>query len=107
MDVSFIRLKSATASRTITHACWNCGEFRGRRSAAVSPSNSGDSTRGAGRRTSVSPIECPGCGCGTRAWNCEIAHGYGVGVVAHVAVLSACIVIHNVWFSKPSRIYLG
>jgi len=34
-------------------------------------------------------LECPGCGCGTRAWNCEIlAHGYGVGV-AHVAVLSS------------------
>jgi len=26
MDVSFIRLKSATASRTITQMCWNCGE---------------------------------------------------------------------------------
>lgn len=35
-------------------------------------------------------LECPVCGCATRAWDEEmLAHGYGVGVVAHVAVLSS------------------
>jgi len=49
MDVSFIRLKSAT-SRTITDACWNCGEFREDPAVSLVEFTRG----GAGRRTSVS-----------------------------------------------------
>jgi len=53
-------------------------------------------------------LECPGCGCGTRAWNCEIlAHGYGVGVVAHVAVLSSLYRHSQRMVQQASRIYLG
>jgi len=71
-------------------ACWNCGE-----------SLEEDPQPYRHQIVEIPPVvaqveehrfhqlECPGCGCGTRAWNCEIlAHGYGV-VVAHVAVLSS------------------
>jgi len=94
-------------SITDPDACWNCGEsLEGEDPQPYRHQIVEIPPVVAGRRTSVSP-ECPGCGCGTRAWNCEIlAHGYGVGVVAHVAVLSSLYRHSQRMVQQALRIYL-
>jgi len=106
--VSFIRLKSATASRTITQM----------RAGTVVSLEGEDPQPYRHQIVEIPPVvaqveehrfhqlECPGCGCGTRAWKrfLRMAMGWCGGACSGLKQLVSSFTTYG---SASSRIYLG